>query len=518
MGTQDASSFNPGVVGLSRDLASLLDDRETGDVVFVLGSDMVHVHAHRLVLSARSEYYRQRKYDLWIKPYSPMAPLSIKRPQSTPAVFKNVLHFLYTGMITLSTESVFEILLTAEELGIAELLTMCERHLMENLTIENASRFLDSAIQMKASMKPERRNSAQKTAGQQAGANPPAPSDGRALIDRCLEFVEENAEQVVRTAGFLELSKKAIVHLVCSDQFALPEDEVWRCVLGWAMHQAEVTVPPKEWNEGQKKSVGEFLAGVVDHIKILLINSSVFAEEVEPTGAVPMQLSLERYRYAAVPAHFDPTTDTRLQARVSHRLFHSTQLLTQQRMRYQHLINDWCGCSGQQWQCLYRGTRDGFSAKSFHRKCDNKGPTLVLVKSTDNSLFGGYAEQSWTSQPSKGRFVKSTRSFLFTLQQSSGKGPMRYNVTKTNSALWHHPGRGPTFGSGFDLHIAANSQQSTTGYSSFPLSYGKVDSETALLSSLAGKTNFTVQEIEVFAAVLEETAPSQSETESTNTA
>ena len=43
-------------------------------------------------------------------------------------------------------------------------------------------------------------------------------SDGRALVDRCLEYVEENAEQVVKTAGFLELSKKAVVHLVCSDQ------------------------------------------------------------------------------------------------------------------------------------------------------------------------------------------------------------------------------------------------------------------------------------------------------------
>ncbi|RZB39287.1 hypothetical protein BDFB_009012 [Asbolus verrucosus] len=30
-------------------------------------------------------------------------------------------------------------------------------------------------------------------------------------------------------------------------------------------------------------------------------NSQVFAEEVEPTGAVPMELSLERYRHAALP-------------------------------------------------------------------------------------------------------------------------------------------------------------------------------------------------------------------------
>lgn len=34
---------------------------------------------------------------------------------------------------------------------------------------------------------------------------------------------------------------------------------------------------------------------MINHVKLLLIDSTVFAEEVEPTGAVPMELSLERY-------------------------------------------------------------------------------------------------------------------------------------------------------------------------------------------------------------------------------
>ena len=36
------------------------------------------------------------------------------------------------------------------------------------------------------------------------------------------------------------------------------------------------------------------LSGVINHVKLLVIDSKVFAEEVEPTGAVPMELSLER--------------------------------------------------------------------------------------------------------------------------------------------------------------------------------------------------------------------------------
>lgn len=34
---------------------------------------------------------------------------------------------------------------------------------------------------------------------------------------------------------------------------------------------------------------------MIEYIKLLLIDSTVYAEEVEPTGVVPMEVSLERY-------------------------------------------------------------------------------------------------------------------------------------------------------------------------------------------------------------------------------
>ena len=41
--------------------------------------------------------------------------------------------------------------------------------------------------------------------------------------------------------------------------------------------------------------VFQALDGVVNKVKFMLIDSRVFAEEVEPTGVVPMELSLERF-------------------------------------------------------------------------------------------------------------------------------------------------------------------------------------------------------------------------------
>ena len=43
---------------------------------------------------------------------------------------------------------------------------------------------------------------------------------------------------------------------------------------------------------------------------------------------------------------------------------------------------------------LYRASRDGWAASNFHSCCDNKAPTVTVIKS-GNYIFGGYTEQPW---------------------------------------------------------------------------------------------------------------------------
>lgn len=124
------------------------------------------------------------------------------------------------------------------------------------------------------------------------------------------------------------------------------------------------------------------------HVRLLLIDSQVFAEEVEPTGAVPMELSLERYRYAAlqnsnktgtyagsnagsgsvnaggggggggVSAFNSLTgsglnfsgnsankteTDKRLQPRLMVNMFPGSQILRNEKLHLQSVLNNWYG-------------------------------------------------------------------------------------------------------------------------------------------------------------------------------
>ena len=46
-------------------------------------------------------------------------------------------------------------------------------------------------------------------------------------------------------------------------------------------------------------------------------------------------------------------------------------------------------------QLLYCASRESWSAFNFHRRCDNKGPTVTVIKS-NNHIFGGYTEKNWS--------------------------------------------------------------------------------------------------------------------------
>ena len=64
---------------------------------------------------------------------------------------------------------------------------------------------------------------------------------------------------------------------------------------------------------------------------------------------------------------------------------------------------------------LFQGSRDGFTPQSFHKNCDNQGPTLILifVKETQR-LFGAFTDIPWTSNG--GVVIGNGNSFLFSLR------------------------------------------------------------------------------------------------------
>ena len=61
---------------------------------------------------------------------------------------------------------------------------------------------------------------------------------------------------------------------------------------------------------------------------------------------------------------------------------------------YDYYLGDWC--DGCKLKLLYRASEHDYTASSFHECCNDKEPTLVVIKSSGGWIFGGYTTRSWS--------------------------------------------------------------------------------------------------------------------------
>ena len=62
--------------------------------------------------------------------------------------------------------------------------------------------------------------------------------------------------------------------------------------------------------------------------------------------------------------------------------------------KYKHQMIEWLAGENFQWRLCYRASSDGWRGEDFHSKCDNQGPTVVIVE-VGNFIFGGYTAGNW---------------------------------------------------------------------------------------------------------------------------
>ncbi|KAK8798791.1 hypothetical protein WA158_007875 [Blastocystis sp. Blastoise] len=131
--------------------------------------------------------------------------------------------------------------------------------------------------------------------------------------------------------------------------------------------------------------------------------------------------------------------------------FSKSKILKKNRT-YISILNNWLG-KERKWKLLFRASEHKYSAREFHKYCDNKGETVTLIKHIGHNnhinIFGGYTDQSWESKKSN-YFKPYSKEFLFTLSNEHNIPPTQYlhNDNNDNSfSILYNPSFGPIFGS-----------------------------------------------------------------------
>ncbi|XP_022799677.1 uncharacterized protein LOC111337607, partial [Stylophora pistillata] len=155
------------------------------------------------------------------------------------------------------------------------------------------------------------------------------------------------------------------------------------------------------------------------------------------------------------------------------------------------------------WKGCWRASVDGWASTTFHSLCDNKGPTVTIVR-VGKYIFGGYTSTSWTSSCA---YRYSSSAFLFSLVNKPGWRPVKLSQTGVYGShnaysMYGCYDRGPSFGNGHDFYINSYASSNTNSNTDLGYTYsppaGHSRDSSFTKSFLAGSHYFQPDEVEVF--------------------
>ncbi|KAJ5068380.1 pep-cterm sorting domain-containing protein [Anaeramoeba ignava] len=158
----------------------------------------------------------------------------------------------------------------------------------------------------------------------------------------------------------------------------------------------------------------------------------------------------------------------------------------------------------------FSAKRDGFNSQNWHKAVDNKGKTLVIIKTKDNFIFGGFTQVGWTNDKSKWieedrnedyGYIIDPNAFIFSLRNNKGdRIPEKFTIQKGEEkyAIFYHLNYGPVFGTDVFLNSKLQPGRSNFGHSyNLPNGIKKYTNEAK--SYLAGSYDkWVVDELETY--------------------
>jgi hypothetical protein len=207
-------------------------------------------------------------------------------------------------------------------------------------------------------------------------------------------------------------------------------------------------------------------------------------------NAPPVRISVTTIDWSTVIQIFTEKPKREIIKEQQHQLFMGGTLLSTD---HQIQLNKFYGNENQKWQLIYKAMKNGFDGNICHRCCDNQGPTLTVIQSSNGYLFGGYTAVNWDI---KGGWMVDKTAFLFTLINPHNIPPTKYAINPNGTnAILSGSGTGPVFGE-WDIFIYLKDHKDEESNSCFPSNYS--DSTNRGNLTFTGSANFSFTDLEIY--------------------
>ncbi|GBB92184.1 hypothetical protein RclHR1_01980009 [Rhizophagus clarus] len=386
---------------LIRDIGNLYtyDKADDYNVKIQIGEDlkMETFKAHSVILRARSTYFRDAFSSSLIKKVGDF--YVFKRSDMTPFVFEIILKYIYTGTIALDAVNVknnfIELLSVADEMKLYELVEHLQQYIIDNeWFIQNGAKLINFISHRKGVFSK--------------------------LEDLCNNIMSQRPNLLISSNEFWGLDDEALLSIIKFDYLEMKEIEIWENLIKWGIAKnPALKSDMTTWSINEYDTLKETISPFIQYIRFFQMTPQEYYCKVRPLSKLlPKELEEDLLSHYIVPEYKLATKILPPRKSQNDKIFGSL-ILTR---KYFNLISYWIENRQEvlpnilknghyEFNLLLRGSRDGFGVEIFKSKCNNKGPTIVIIKLKDsNKIIGGYNPINWSET---GNYLNSDKSFIY---------------------------------------------------------------------------------------------------------
>ena len=265
-----------------QNVAAALALNSSMNVTFVVGPEEMEFRSNRMLLTAISDVFKAMLF-------GPMQESSndavIKIDDVSASGFQSVLHYAHCADPQITVTNVVAVKSVCRKYQITTLSSLCDQYFDSCIGIQTVCKLLNEAITQRLDEYVQVCLCKLRTT----------------IADRS---PEEQALGIVQSAGFMELRVDSMSILLQSDYLNIKEEKLWDAVLKWAARQRsdvrDIDQEPPAKRRRKDRDELRILQSVVQYFRFGLMESTYFAQKVQPTGCLSKDEVIAVFQYIAV--------------------------------------------------------------------------------------------------------------------------------------------------------------------------------------------------------------------------
>ncbi|KAJ5066128.1 hypothetical protein M0811_03461 [Anaeramoeba ignava] len=357
---------------LSNDLKNLFQNQNQEESYFdfeiICEQNQISFKTHKSILSSRSHYFKSL-FKSKMKEYQENK--MVLQDVSTPILY-SILNYFYSGKIEINLENAIQILFFSSKYLIDELIEICSNFIKSNLQFETVVDILKLSESMNF--------------GQ--------------LLDSSYQFISENLKEFIKTPFFLALEENHLNSILSNGEISINEFELFQSIIKWGKYKSNF-IQEKEKKRLKKKEKEQLqiqLGNIVDKIRFIDFSKQELKDTLKE-DLIPNEISQKLIYFRKLQNQKEKQKQY-----IENENLNPNSFIFKSRWRFdseiikekEHIgkLREWINDDEFFFniQKGFSAKRDGFNSNTWHLAVDGKGKTLVIIKTKDNYVFGGFTQ------------------------------------------------------------------------------------------------------------------------------